>query len=241
MVRLILISFYMNEQTWSSECIEVLQHMATKSSSLRWLHNESSHHYRHVNHRFIYGTISLSSIASAFSFTSADTNKFGPYMNYAVGALNIILAMMASIQRFLMAAEKAHTHGQYSNDYGTLVRKIQLELVLKRLNSHDILTEVSNNYSKLSENAPYIPHKIIDRYLVQFPDITIKPEVVEGFFNESKKNDGTQSGWKKILTLIHNKKENQSDKSKNSSLSKDIEKDKLVSMNTVSMKDVVIN
>jgi len=186
-----------HQHTWSASSIDILENIATKTSGMRWLHSEAAYHYRHMNQRFVYSAILLSSIASVGCFTFANNPEVVQYTSYAIGSLNIVLAMLASIQRFMMSAEKSQTHAACCRDYASLVRMIKTEIVLKRTPSEQVVTDSSAEYEKLASSSPIIPHKVIRAFNEKFPDLVVKPEPVCGVFNPSK-----NIGWKDLLSRI---------------------------------------
>jgi hypothetical protein len=115
--------------------------------------------------------------------TSADTKDNQYLFGYGIAILNILTALLTSVQKFIMAAEKSETHATVGRQFAAFYRNIMLELSLNPRDRTDCLElcKISRNeYDRLMNVAPSVPQKIINQFKQKFKDITYKPDIANG-------------------------------------------------------------
>jgi hypothetical protein len=168
--------------TYSDHELHLLNVWREKAGGWRWLHYHSMGHYKKINARFTYSSIVLSTLAGAGGFSSGGTGTgFERYMSYIIGAVNVIIGLINSFQRFGKAAEKTELHASAAMQYAMLYRKLETELALT--DDHrttDLITNVRQEMDRLLSQSPSVPQKIVKRYNDEFPDVENKPDVCNG-------------------------------------------------------------
>lgn len=152
-----------------------------RASGYRWLHYQSMQHYKQINLRFVHASILLSAVASSsgFSFTSSD--RYGQFIGYLTAAMNVVIGLLNSYQRFGKPAEKAETNGSVAMQYGMLYRLLDTELRLSEEHQRtDLIPFARQEMDRLFANSAMIPQSIIDQYTLEFPNALNKPELCDG-------------------------------------------------------------
>lgn len=170
---------------------DLLESWRLKVGGWRWLHYHSMHHYKLINGRFTYTSIALSTIAGAGGFTTAGSSdssndesvigKMKFYSGYILGAINVVIGLLNSFQRFGKAAEKTELHAHAALQYAMLYRSIETELSMPiEKRKTDFLQTVLHEMDRLLAQSPQVPQKIIDLYNKEYPNIVYKPDVCNG-------------------------------------------------------------
>lgn len=172
-------------KSWSKEQEGILKIWAEKAAGYRWLHEHSCRHYRRLNNRFVYPQILLSTLAGVggFSITSSSQTDNFTILGYMIAALNVIVAILSSFQKFIMAAEKSEIHATVGRQFAAFYRNVVLELSLNpsdRENCLEFCKMCRAEYDRLMTVAPNVPAKIIDQFKVKFSDVTYKPDIANG-------------------------------------------------------------
>lgn len=172
-------------QSWNKEQEKILKIWAEKAAGYRWLHEESARHYRRLNNRFVYPQIFFSTLAGmgGIGMTSADSGENNYLFGYGIATLNIIIAMLTSFQKFIMAAEKSETHATVGRQFAAFYRNIMLELSLNPRDRTDCLELCKlsrSEYDRLMNVAPSVPQKIVNRFKERFNEVTYKPDIANG-------------------------------------------------------------
>jgi hypothetical protein len=165
---------------YTSDELEMLEDWKDRAMGYRWLHYESMQYFRIINMRFVHASILLSTVASAsgFSFTGSDT--FGKGIGYAVGALNVVISLLNSYQRFTKAAEQTELHGSVAMQYGMLHRLLDTELRLSEQHQRtDLIPFARQEMDRLFAHSPSIPEQIINKYMREYPNARSKPELCD--------------------------------------------------------------
>ena len=172
-------------KSWSKEQEGILKIWAEKAAGYRWLHEHSCRHYRRLNNRFVYPQILLSTLAGVggFSITSSSRTDNFTVLGYLIAALNVIVAILSSFQKFIMAAEKSEMHATVGRQFAAFYRNIVLELSLNpidRENCLEFCRMCRTEYDRLMNVAPSIPSKIIEEFKDKFEHVIHKPDVANG-------------------------------------------------------------
>ena len=218
-------------RSWSKEQEGILKIWAEKAAGYRWLHERACRHYRRLNNKFVYPQIMLSTLAGVggFSVTSSSETSNLTMLGYCIAGLNVVVAMMSSFQKFIMAAEKSEMHATVGRQFAAFYRNIVLELSLRpsdRENCLDFCKMCRTEYDRLMNVAPSVPQKIIEQYKATFPDARYKPDIANGLsdmrmWNECQEEDRLEEAFMKMRAFYKmiyrtkafcKKKENQEEK-----------------------------
>ena len=160
--------------------LEMLDSWKNRAMGYRWLHYESMQYFKVINMRFVHASILLSTIASASGFSFTGSSKFGAGIGYVVGALNVIIGLLNSYQRFTKAAEQTELHGSVAMQYGMLYRLLDTELRLSEEHQRtDLIPFARQEMDRLFAHSSSLPDKIISKYLAEFPNAKSKPELCD--------------------------------------------------------------
>lgn len=178
---------------------ELLESWRIKIGGWRWLHYHSMHHYKKINARFTYTSIALSTLAGAGGFTTAGgsgggdnsgvLDTFRSYSGYIIGAINMILGILSSFQRFGKAAEKTELHASAALQYAMLYRSIETELSLsKERRTANFIMNVLQDMDRLLAQSPPVPQKIVDQFNQMYDHLPYKPDICNGMGSPSTKH-----------------------------------------------------
>ena len=100
--------------------------------------------------------------------------------------MNILSAMLSSLQKFLRSTEKSEAHSLYSKIFSSFTRKITLELSLNpkdRRECIEFCKQCRDEYDKAVTDCPLVPTHVIEQFKIEFKDEKNKPEVANGLFH----------------------------------------------------------
>jgi hypothetical protein len=182
-----------------------------KVGGWRWLHYHASNHYKQINEKFTYSSIVLSTLAGAGGFSTAGSTtdkstvvgKVQFYMGYVIGAVNVIIGLINSFQRFGKAAEKTELHASAAMQYAMLYRLLETEISLTEDHQrNDLIPTVRQEMDRLLAQSPGVPQKIVDKFNKEFPDADNKPDVCNGLGGEHSSNSPTASNSTRRKVLL---------------------------------------
>ncbi len=165
---------------YTADELDMLEDWKDRAMGYRWLHYESMQYFRIINMRFVHASILLSTVASASGFSFTGSDKFGKGIGYAVGALNVVISLLNSYQRFTKAAEQTELHGSVAMQYGMLHRLLDTELRLSEQHQRtDLIPFARQEMDRLFAHSPSIPEQIINKYMKEYPNAKSKPELCD--------------------------------------------------------------
>jgi len=173
-------------ESWSKEQEQILKIWAEKAAGYRWLHDKAGRHYRRLNNNFTYPQIILSTLAGVGGFgisSASEHSAVMAYFGYGIAMVNIMTALLISLQKFTMAAEKSENHTAIGRQFASFYRNITLELSLNprdRTNCLELCNACKDRYDRLMNIAPNVPEKIIILFKQEFPDAKYKPDIANG-------------------------------------------------------------
>ena len=195
---------------WSDEQEQILKQWAEKAAGYRWLHEQSARHYRRLNNRLVYPQILINTVAGVGGFgitTSGEGQQFA-FFAYAIAIINIIGALLVSVQKFIRAAEKSETHSTVERQFAAFFRNISLELSLNprdRTECIEMCKTCRYEYDRLMNVSPSVPHKIILRFKNNFPYVVNKPDIANGLSDlkiwEKEESTKTNDAFVKMKTF----------------------------------------
>jgi hypothetical protein len=181
-----------NVSVYAPQEIDLLKIWKSKAAGWRWLHYKSMALYKKINSNFTYASILLSTIAGAGGFSTAGAqtkNEMEMALGYVFGAINVIIGLINSVQRFGKPAEKTELHASAAMQYAMLYRLLETEISLSdKHRRSDLISTVRTEMDRLLAQSPMIPQKIVDAYNAEFPETIHKPDICNGMVGEKKFN-----------------------------------------------------
>jgi len=171
-------------KSWDKEQQDILQIWAERASGWAWLHDKSTRYYRSQADKFTYTSIIFNTVAGGIGFLG----NMNDYLPYIIAIMNIISAMLSSLQKFLRSTEKSEAHALYSKIFSSFTRKITLELSLNpkdRRECIEFCKQCRDEYDKAVTDCPLVPQMVIEWFKVEFKHEKNKPEIANGLFHFS--------------------------------------------------------
>jgi hypothetical protein len=138
-----------------------------------YLHKKSEQLYD--NRRIIIDLpcIILATLNGATSIGSQSLFGGAEMASVGIGLVALFTATLQTIGSYFGWAKRAEAHRIASLQYSKLYRTIAVDLGLprhERPNVKDFLKNVKDQYDRLQETSPLVPHPIVDHFKVQFSD-----------------------------------------------------------------------
>lgn len=159
---------------WSPHLEQYYKEMGEKSYCYSYLHKKAETSYSYYRNFIDLPVIVLSTALGTLSI--GGESLFGDNEKTAsnfVGAGSIFVGVLSTIGTYFAFAKRAEAHRISHIQYSKLYRFLQIELSLpidERMRASDLLKVSRDNYERLQEISPLIPHKIIDDFKKRFND-----------------------------------------------------------------------
>lgn len=159
---------------WKSEHEVILVEWADKAMCYRWLHARSHQAYSKTNAWFTIPVIIMSTLTGTANFAQDRfSTEIRPYMQMAIGAVNIFAGILTTIAQFLKVGELNEAHRVSSISWDKFYRNIKVELAKsrnERTNVGHMLKMCKEEFDRLMETSPTINEKIIAQFNYTFPN-----------------------------------------------------------------------
>ena len=191
--------------SWNPDQERILKIWAEKASGWAWLHDQSSRHYNSLTNRLTYPAILLSTVSGGLGFSVAGQVDSSPRqvmnqgMIYIIGIMNIIAAVLSSLQKFIRSTEKSEMHMHMNKVFSSFSRRIVLELALQPGDRRDCIEFCKvcrDEYDKHVTDSPQIPARVIQKFKKTFANATHIPEVANGLIHFEEIYTPTDEGSK---------------------------------------------
>lgn len=171
------------EESWTPGAETILIEWAEKAAGLRWLHMEASKRAKYMEDLLSMPVVITSTVAGIGSLASNGCGtKLGQVLNYVLIGINLLNAVLVSMQRYLEPGSKAAAHSAIANDYASLYRKISLQLslpVYRREKCIEFSITCRTEYDRLVSGSLSVPDKVIRKFKQKFASSgQHQPEVV---------------------------------------------------------------
>ena len=170
---------HMKDAEWKSEHEIILVEWADKAMCYRWLHARSHQAYSKTNAWYTIPVIIMSTVTGTANFAQDRfSDEVKPYMQMAIGAVNIFAGILTTIAQFLKVGELNEAHRVSSISWDKFYRNIKVELAKsrnERTNVVHMLKMCKEEFDRLMETSPTINENIIALFNRTFP--TKKPEI----------------------------------------------------------------
>jgi len=157
---------------WSRENEEILVEWCDVAQCYKWLNLRAHTKYSYLHAWFTIPAITLSTITGTASF--AQSSLPTPYRTYApmlIGAVNIFIGILTTIQQYLKISELNEAHRVSMISWDKFSRNIRIELAKRseeRVEAGQFLKICRNEYDRLMESSPIIPDKVVQEFNEKF-------------------------------------------------------------------------
>jgi hypothetical protein len=176
---------------WSPENEVIMVEWCDVAQCYKWLNSRSHEKYSNLNAWFTIPAIVLSTISGTASFAQTSLpDAYQVYSPMAIGAINIFIGILTTVQQYLKIAELNEAHRVSSISWDKFSRNIRIELAKKpeeRMDAGHFLKLCRQEFDRLMETSPIIHDDIIKEFKRKFQG---KPGTVERErFEQLKKPD----------------------------------------------------
>jgi ElaB/YqjD/DUF883 family membrane-anchored ribosome-binding protein len=176
---------------WSPENESIMVEWCDVAQCYKWLNTRSHQKYSYMNAWFTIPAIVLSTISGTASFaqTSLPT-QYQTYSPMAIGAINIFIGILTTVQQYLKIAELNEAHRVSSISWDKFARNIRIELAKKpeeRMDAGHFLKLSRQEFDRLMETSPMINDDIVKEFNNKFQGKPGSPE--RNNFEQLKKPD----------------------------------------------------
>jgi len=176
---------------WSPENEVIMVEWCDVAQCYKWLNSRSHEKYSNLNAWFTIPAIVLSTISGTASFAQTSLpDAYQVYSPMAIGAINIFIGILTTVQQYLKIAELNEAHRVSSISWDKFSRNIRIELAKKpeeRMDAGHFLKLCRQEFDRLMETSPIIHDDIIKEFKRKFEG---KPGTVERErFEQLKKPD----------------------------------------------------
>jgi hypothetical protein len=170
---------------WTVKLEEYFASTGEKAHCLSWVHKQAEAMYSN-RRTFIDLPVIVGSGVIAFLNAGSSSMFDDPRVSsVALGVGSLLVGILNTLGSYFGWAKRAEGHRISSIHYSKLYRFITVELSLpreERLKPHDFLKYVKDQYDRLQEISPMVPHEIIKDFQKKFSHETeiSKPEEANG-------------------------------------------------------------
>ena len=157
---------------WSCENELILAEWCDIAQCYKWLYMKAHNSYSLQNAWFTIPAIILSTITGTASFAQ---NSFTPeqqiYTPMIIGAINITVGILTTIQQFLKISELKETHRSSQIAWDKFGRNLRIELAKspsERMEAGHFIKLARREYDHLMETSPPIPPYIVKLFNTTF-------------------------------------------------------------------------
>jgi hypothetical protein len=153
---------------WSPENEMIMVEWCDIAQCYKWLNAESHARYSYMHAWFTIPAIVLSTISGTASFaqTSLPTT-YQTYSPMAIGAINIFIGILTTVQQYLKISELNEAHRVSSISWDKFARNIRIELAKKpeeRMDAGHFLKLNRQEFDRLMETSPMVDAKVIAKF-----------------------------------------------------------------------------
>jgi hypothetical protein len=198
---------------WCDREERLLRRWAEKAAGYRWLHNHARLHYKWLTDVLTYPCIIISSITGVGGFAvlnpsddniSSDMRRNIIIFQYTFAFLNVVAGILTSVSKFSNSSSMMESHSSMCIQYSKFYRNIDMELSLDvehRTDAIEFVNKQRQEYDRLLDEAPDIPHATIHEFNKTFPDKENKPDVCNGLnVIEQSSDTGSEDKVRNAIT-----------------------------------------
>jgi hypothetical protein len=150
---------------WSKDNEDLLVEWGDVGQAYRWMTNEAYHTYKWYHMWFTIPVITLSTVIGSVSFATSGTAE--PHAPLVVGAVNILVGTLTTIQQYLKIAEFKEAYRNATISWDKFSRNIRIELAKhpeERSDCFSFMKHVRGEMERLTEMSPDISGDIVARF-----------------------------------------------------------------------------
>ena len=176
---------------WSPENETIMVEWCDIAQCYKWLHAKAHAKYKSKNAWYTIPAIVLSTISGTASFAQTSLPlAYQVYSPMAIGAINIFIGILTTVQQYLKISELNEAHRVSSISWDKFARNIRIELAKhpdERMEAGSFLKMNRQEFDRLMETSPMIDEKIVEEFKSKFKgkDGTIERK----HFDDLKKPD----------------------------------------------------
>lgn len=174
-------------RSYKHEEEELLKSWTEKAIVLRVLHQTSHERFQRINTNITIPVIILTSLAGTANVAqSRIPEDFMFIATLIIGCVNLIAAILTTINNFLKVPEKMEGHRAAAIAFGKFSRHWSAELARSpedRVTPLEAIRSAKSEYDRLMENGPAIPNDIAENFSkkTELPEGFAKPEIIGQF------------------------------------------------------------
>lgn len=169
----------LNKEAWNTHVEDLLRSWGEKAAGLRWMHLQEAAINKSLSKKLSIPIVAITTLSGMGSFGSGSSGG-SPYMFYCIGVMNVVAALIASMQRLYNPDEKQACHTDIAKQFGSFYREILLELSqprADRTNPEQLSKWAKKEYDRLMSESPAISSDVILKYNKAFPEQKNKPDI----------------------------------------------------------------
>ena len=179
--------------TWTPSIEHMLVKWCDQAKCFEWMHTESYEMFDSRSRRIMIASNIITAISGLSNVIAGGTVINGFQLAWIFGSLSIVMSITTTLQEKLAYTTRATEHRQYSNQWGTVRRKIEEELSIPPENRKDCGTFLKYlrqdiNQVSMDGNAKipeFIKKQCFDKFSkienFDIPDICGQMEHTQGY------------------------------------------------------------
>jgi len=157
---------------WSEENEKILVEWCDIAQCYKWLNTRAHAKFSYMHAWFTIPAIVLSTISGTASFAQTSLPlQYQTYSPMAIGAINIFIGILTTIQQYLKISELNEAHRVSSIAWDKFARNIRIELAKipdERMDAGPFIKLCRQEFDRLMETSPMIPEKITQEFNSKF-------------------------------------------------------------------------
>jgi hypothetical protein len=173
---------------WNAQHELILRQWGETCACYRFMHNRAYLLYKDLNMRFSLPVIVLSTITGTANFAQSTLpESWKAFAPSAIGCLNLVAGLVATVAQFLKVNELMENHRAASLAHSLLSRNIRLMVAIpyseRKTGGLKFVEDSKTEFDRLLEQSPAIPKKIMLNFeqiyptdnLFTRPDFNVRP------------------------------------------------------------------
>ena len=173
------------ELKWTKEHELILVEWADKAMCYRWLHARCNAHYYFLNMIITIPVILFSTLTGTANFAQESfPDEYRLHVAMMIGALNIIVGFMSTVQQFLKVNELNEGHRVSAISWGKFYRNVKVEISKnpdERQQVSLFIKRSKEEFDLLMEVSPMIRRPVVKKFKKMFKDndTFFRPEICD--------------------------------------------------------------
>lgn len=153
---------------WSPENEKIMVEWCDIAQCYKWLNSRAHLKYSYMHAWFTIPAIVLSTISGTASFAQSNLpTNFQSYSPMVIGALNIFIGILTTLQQYLKISELNEAHRVAAISWDKFARNIRIELSkepMERTDAGQFIKFCRQEFDRLMETSPMISNKIVNEF-----------------------------------------------------------------------------